>query len=158
MPQVVRREYKSSEDHFNSIQRRKRSAISLADPMDLKSQRGGGVATLEESSEFTRCLTPEEVMNLNQQRSSITSPSERMRLFSFSRRRLKLPFSKSKGKKEKDLRDRLVSPDKEHSLSASGASSSPDAHAPTKHHHHHQRRGSPTTTKTSHSQDRTDST
>ena len=143
---MVPREYKSSEHHFNSIQKRKRSAVSLADPMDVLKKQGG---SLETSSEFTRCLTPDEIVNLNQRR-SITSPSERMRLFSFTRRHLKLPFSKSKGKREKDLRDRLVSPDKE--AAGGGPASTPGASTPTKYHQQqlHHRRASPTAAKSAH--------
>ena len=145
---MVPREYKSSEHHYNSLQKRKRSAVSLADPMDVLKKQAG---PLEVSSEFTRCLTPDEIVNLNQHR-SITSPSERMRLFSFTRRHLKLPFSKSKGKRDKDLRDRLVSPDKE----AAGGGPASGANTPTKHHQQqlHHRRASPTAAKSAHFVDR----
>ena len=111
--QVVPREYQSAEHHFNSVQRRKRSALSLADPAEIMKTRGN--APLEESCELTRCLTPEEIMNLNQGRPT-GSPLDRARLFSITKG-FKNPFAKSRSKKEKDMRDRLVSPDKEQQTS-----------------------------------------
>lgn len=100
----------SEEQHYSSLQRRKRAAISLAVPSDIVKY-----SPLEESSDLTRCLTREEILRLNQ-RQPIPSPSERLRLFSFTKRRLRLPFSRSKGKKEKEKekeREKLTSPDKD---------------------------------------------
>ena len=104
--------YTSGELNYNSLEQRKRSALSLVDPMEVLKRRGP--SSLEESTELTRCLTPEEIMTLNQQQSDF-SPSERHRLFSFPKKKhhLKLPFSKSRGKHEKDPRGKLLSPDKE---------------------------------------------
>ena len=101
---------------------------------------------LEESSELTHALTSEEIVGLNQRR-PVTSPSEKLRLFSFTKRHLKLPF-KGKGKRDRDLRDKLVSPDKDFS-SYSGVVGG--VTTPTKH-----RRYSPTTTKSPSSQDKPD--
>ena len=102
----------SDEQRFSSLQRRKRAAISLAAPSDILKY-----SPLDESSDLTRGLTPEEIIRLNQ-RQPIPSPSERLRLFSFSKRRLRLPFSRSRGKKEKEKekekeREKLASPDKD---------------------------------------------
>lgn len=140
--QVVPREYQSSEHHFNSVQRRKRGAMSLADPLDIM-KRGG--PALEESSELTRCLTPEEVENLNQGRGS-GSPNDRARLFSFTRG-LKNPFSKSR-RRDKELRDRLVSPDKEQQMLAQQIHQQQlqqqQQQQPHPHHQQLQGRGTPT--------------
>ena len=75
------------------VGRRKRAAVSIADPMDIvgNMEYVRPVANLEESSELTRCLSPEEVYRLNQQR-RLPAPTDRLRLFSFTKRRLKLPF------------------------------------------------------------------
>ena len=100
--QVVPREYMSNEHYFSSLQRRRRAAVSVADPTDIG---------LEDSSEFTKGLSTEEIARLNQ-RPNMRSPAERHnRVFSFHKRHLKLPF-RSKGKKDKD-RDKLTSPDKD---------------------------------------------
>ena len=79
-------------------------ALSVADPTDYMPQSG-----FEESSEFTRRLTSEEILHLNQ-RQQLHSPSDRLRLFSFTKRHLKLPFSRSKKQRDKD---KPVSPEKE---------------------------------------------
>ena len=79
-------------------------ALSVADPTDYIPQSG-----FEESSEFTRRLTSEEILHLNQ-RQQLHSPSDRLRLFSFTKRHLKLPFSRSKKQRDKD---KPVSPEKE---------------------------------------------
>jgi len=156
VPQVVPRQYQSEEHHFNSVQRRKRSAMSLADPAEIMKTRGS--TPLEESCELTRCLTPEEIMNLNQGRPA-SSPSDRARLFSITKG-FKNPFTKSRGKKEKEMRDRLVSPDKEQQLFLQGLQyqMQPQTHPhhqqqqqqgwgtpPSRHHHHHHKHGSPAT-------------
>ena len=77
----------------DSAGRRKRTAVSIADPMDIvgNMEYVRPVANLEESSELTRCLSPEEIYRLNRQR-RLPAPTERLRLFSFTKRRLKLPF------------------------------------------------------------------
>lgn len=104
LKKVVHREYSSEEQRFNSLQQRKRAAVSVADPTDYTKQ-----STLEESSEFTRRLTPEEILQLNQRR-PLQSPSEGLKLFSFTKRHLKLPFSRGRNKRD---RDKLISPEKE---------------------------------------------
>ncbi len=136
--QVVPREYQSSEHHYNSVQRRKRGAMSLADPLDIM-KRGG--PTLEESSELTRCLTPEEVENLNQGRGS-GSPNDRVRLFSFTRG-LKNPFSKSR-RRDKEVRDKLVSPDKEQQMMTQHIHQQQLQEPPHPHQQQLQGRGTPT--------------
>ena len=98
--QVVHRD----EHRFGSLQQRKRVALSVADPTDYIPQ-----SSLEESSEFTRRLTSEEILHLNQ-RQQLHSPSDRLRLFSFTKRHLKLPFSRSKKQRDKD---KPTSPEKE---------------------------------------------
>ena len=138
MLQVVPREYQSTEHHHNSLRHRKRSALSLADPVEMLKTRG--IHSLEESSELTRCLTPEEIVNLNQGRPS-GSPSDRARLFSFTKN-LRNPFSKSRGKREKDTRDRLISPDKEQQVQWHGLQ---EAQQQAHQRHHHQGRGTPPT-------------
>ena len=65
--------------------------------------------SLEESSEFTGGLMSEEILQLNQ-RQPLHSPSDRLRLFSFTKRHLKLPFSRSRKQKDKD---KPASPEKE---------------------------------------------
>ncbi len=82
------------------MQTRRRAAVSVADPTDMT------VNTLEDSSELTKGLTTDQIAELNQNK---TSPSERMGLFSFHKRHLKLPF-RHRGKKD---RDKITSPDKE---------------------------------------------
>ena len=98
--QIIDRE----EYRFNSLQQRKRVALSVADPTEFLPQ-----SSFEESSEFTRRLTSEEILQLNQ-RQPLHSPSDRLRLFAFTKRHLKLPFSRSK--KQRD-RDKPASPEKE---------------------------------------------
>lgn len=71
--------------------------------------------SLEDSSEFTKGLSTDEISRLNQ-RQTLPSPSERMRLFSFHKRHLRLPFSRHKGKKGE--KERLSSPDKDRSNSS----------------------------------------
>ena len=106
---MVPRDRPEGDYSSNSLQRRKREIVSIADPMNftghlkLKLTRP---ALFEESSEFTRCLSPDEIYQLNQHR-EVPSPSERLRLFSFTKRRLRLPF-RLRGKKEKDRE--LISP------------------------------------------------
>lgn len=97
--QVIHRE----EHRYGSLQQRKRAALSVADPTDYSPR------SLEESSEFTSGLTSEEILQLNQ-RQPLHSPSDRLRLFSFTKRHLKLPFSRSRKQKDKD---KPASPDKE---------------------------------------------
>ncbi len=101
--QVVPREYQSSE-YYHGMQRRRRAAVSVADPTDMS------ITTLEDSSDFTKGLTTEEIARLNQ-RKTLSSPSERIGLFSFHKRHLnlKLPF-RHRGKKD---REKMTSPDKE---------------------------------------------
>lgn len=99
--QVVHRE----DQRFGSLQQRKRVAVSVADPLDYLAQS----PPIETSSELTRRLTSEEILQLNQ-RQSLQSPSDRLRLFSFTKRHLKLPFSRSKNKRDKE---KLISPEKE---------------------------------------------
>ncbi len=84
------------EHRYGSLQQRKRVALSVADPTDYIPQ-----SPFEESSEFTRRLTSEEILHLNQ-RQQLHSPSDRLRLFSFTKRHLKLPFSRSKKQRDKD--------------------------------------------------------
>lgn len=98
--QVVHRE----EQRFGSLQQRKRVAVSVADPTDYLAQ-----SPVDSSSEFTRRLTSEEIIQLNQ-RQPLQSPSDRLRLFSFTKRHLKLPFSRNKNKRDKE---KVISPDKE---------------------------------------------
>lgn len=98
--QVVHRD----EQRFGSLQQRKRVAVSVADPMDYLTQ-----SPIDTSSEFTRRLTSEEILQLNQ-RQPLQSPSDRLRLFSFTKRHLKLPFSRNKNKRDKE---KLISPEKE---------------------------------------------
>lgn len=135
---MVPRQHASAENHYSSLQKRKRSALSLADPADMlkytHAAAAGGVGGgggLQDSSEFTRCLTADEIAGLNQPRPAATSPSERFRLFSFGKRNLRLPFSKGKGKRDKDLRDRLVSPEEQQGSSLGQASNKHRRHSPT---------------------------
>ena len=98
---MVPRDRPEGEYSSNSLQRRKREIVSIADPMNFTGHlKLTQPALFEESSEFTRCLTPDEIYQLNQHR-EVPSPSERLRLFSFTKRRLRLPF-RLRGKKEKD--------------------------------------------------------
>ena len=93
------------EQRYGSLQQRKRVAVSVADPMDYLSSQ----SPVETSSEFTRRLTSEEILHLNQ-RQPLQSPSDRLRLFSFTKRHLKLPFSRSKKRGDKE---KPTSPEKE---------------------------------------------
>ena len=106
---MVPRDRPEGEYSSNSLQRRKREIVSIADPMNFTGHLKLKVtqpALFEESSEFTRCLSPEEIYQLNQHR-EVPSPFERLRLFSFTKRRLRLPF-RLRGRKEKDRE--LISP------------------------------------------------
>ena len=104
---MVPRDRPEGEYSSNSLQRRKREIVSIADPMNFTGHlKLTQPALFEESSEFTRCLSPEEIYQLNRHR-EVPSPSERLRLFSFTKRRLRLPF-RLRGKKEKDKE--LLSP------------------------------------------------
>ena len=104
---MVPRDRPEGECSSNSLQRRKREIVSIADPMNFTGHlKLTQPALFEESSEFTRCLSPEEIYQLNQHR-EVPSPSERLRLFSFTKRRLRLPF-RLRGQKEKDKE--LLSP------------------------------------------------
>ena len=86
--QVVTRD-----NQTESFKRRKRVAMSVADPTDIVGNMEylRPVVSIEESSELTRCLSPEEIYRLNQQR-RLPASTERLRLFSFTKRHLKLPF------------------------------------------------------------------
>lgn len=111
--QVVPREYLSSEHYHNSMRNRRRAAVSVADPTDVSLPP----FSLEDSSEFTKGLSTEEITRLNQ-RQTLPSPSERLRLFSFHKRHLRLPFSRHRGKKTEKEREKLSSPDKDRSNSS----------------------------------------
>ena len=78
--------------------------MSVADPTDILTNLQLAHIPVEESSELTRGLGFEEVHRLNQKRERIRSPADRLKLFSFSKRHLKLPFSRGKGKKEKHVK------------------------------------------------------
>ena len=82
----------------------KRSVVSVADPTDILTNLQLAHIPMEESSELTRGLGIEEVHRLNQKSERIRSPADRLKLFSFSKRHLKLPFSRGKGKKEKHVK------------------------------------------------------
>ena len=82
----------------------KRSVVSVADPTDILTNLQLAHIPMEESSELTRGLGIEEVHRLNQKPERIRSPADRLKLFSFSKRHLKLPFSRGKGKKEKHVK------------------------------------------------------
>lgn len=56
------------------------------------------LASLDESSDLTTALSPAEILKLNRQHRRDFSPSDRLRLFSFTKRHLKLPFL-ARGKK-----------------------------------------------------------
>lgn len=98
---VVHRE----DQRYGSLQQRKRVAVSVVDPVEYFAH----TSPIEASSEFTRRLTSEEILHLNQ-RQPLHSPSDRTRLFSFTKRHLKLPFSRSKNKRDKE---KAFSPEKE---------------------------------------------
>ena len=100
---VVPRERPEGDHVSSSLKRRKRSAVSIADPMHItRHLQLSPPPGFDESSEFTQGLTPDEIYRLNQQR-ELPSPSERLRLFSFTKRHLRLPF-RLRGKKERDKR------------------------------------------------------
>lgn len=100
---VVPRERPEGDHVSSSLNRRKRSAVSIADPMHItRHLQLSPPPGFDESSEFTQGLTPDEIYQLNQQR-ELPSPSERLRLFSFTKRHLRLPF-RLRGKKERDKR------------------------------------------------------
>lgn len=109
--QVVPREYLSSEHYFNSL-RNRRAAYSVTDPLDITFHP----IALEDSSEFTKGLSTDEISRLNQRR-MFSSPSERVRLFPFHKRHLKLPF-RHKGRKAEKEKDKLLSPDKDRANTA----------------------------------------
>ena len=99
LPQVVPRQ-----DTFDSLQRKKKG-VSIADPTVIFGHLNiapKSPANLDESSEFTRCLTPEEIYKLNQRHKPPT-PTERLKLFSFTKRHLRLPFRSKAKKKELSL-------------------------------------------------------
>jgi hypothetical protein len=89
----------------------KRSVVSIADPTDIITNLQLAHIPLEGSSELTQGLGIEEVHRLNQKPERIRSPVDRLKLFSFSKRHLRLPFSRGKGKKEKHVK-LAVSPEK----------------------------------------------
>lgn len=59
---------------------------------------------MEDSSELTRGLGLHDVRRLNQKQEQIRVPVDRLKLFSFSKRHLRLPFSRGKTKKEKHVK------------------------------------------------------
>ena len=81
---------------------KKRNVVSVADPTDILTNLHLTHFPLEQSSELTQGLPPDEIRRLNQKPER--SPSDRLKLFSFSKRHLRLPFSRGKGKKEKQVK------------------------------------------------------
>ena len=81
--------------------KKKRNIVSVADPTDIISNLQLAQIPLEESSELTRGLSPEDVHRLNRKQERMRSPSDRLKLFSFSKRHLRLPFGRGRSKREK---------------------------------------------------------
>ena len=84
--------------------KKKRNVVSVADPTDIITNLQLAHIPIDESSELTQGLTAEDVRQLNQKRERMPSPAERLKLFSFTKRHLRLPFSRGKSKKEKHVK------------------------------------------------------
>ena len=74
--------------------------MSVADPTDILTNLKLAHLPLEQSSELTQGLGLDDVRMLNQKHGRLRLPADR-KLFSFS---LRLPFSRGKGKKEKQVK------------------------------------------------------
>ena len=86
---------------------KKRNVVSVADPTDILTNLHLARYPLEQSSELTQDLGPDDVQRLNQKRQEDVQyrpPPDRLKLFSFSKRHLRLPFSRGKGKREKRVK------------------------------------------------------
>jgi hypothetical protein len=82
---------------------KKRNVVSVADPTDILTNLHLARYPLEQSSELTQGLGPDDVRRLNNRQRGeerYRSPPDRLKLFSFSKRHLRLPFSRGKGKRE----------------------------------------------------------
>ena len=82
---------------------KKRNVVSVADPTDILTNLHLPRYPLEQSSELTQGLGPDDVRRLNNRQRGeerYSSPPDRLKLFSFSKRHLRLPFSRGKGKRE----------------------------------------------------------
>ena len=84
--------------------KKKRNVVSVADPTDILTNLQLAHIPLDESSELTQGLGIVNVRRLNQKHERMRSPADRLKLFSFSKRHLRLPFSRGKGKKEKHVK------------------------------------------------------
>ena len=84
---------------------KKRNIVSVADPTDLLTNLHLAHISMETSSELTQDLSHDDVHKLNHKPERLHSPQDRLKLFSFSRRHLRLPFvGRGKGKREKHVK------------------------------------------------------